>query len=527
MFLFPDKTLQEAGCIIDENGYPTRLGRHLDPANSEFNEAKFVDYVSAATMLIEKQLFIDAGGFELAYEPAYYEDADLCFKLLTMGRKTRYCPAAKVIHIEGASANNTEVARDRRKALGDLNHDKFVDRWRPYLKTRSENDILRPQTCDLRARNDAALPAGNAPQERVAIYTSFALTPGGGERYILTLAAALANERHVSIVTSHPYSHIRLRNLGHEFGVDLSQCELMTYETFVRSPRPEFMFTLGNHIIPPAPAYAANSWYLCQFPFAVGADEFERCHDMLAGYRGINVYSGYTKRHVLRLLKEHRLPSIPVEVFYPPVPRIQGDAGCKKNIILTVGRFFVGGHSKRQDLLIAAFRNLIKKFDGDVEFHLAGSSIPEPPHMAFIDDLKQLARGLPVMFHVNPTTRALGELYRDAAIYWHAAGLHSNLEREPEKAEHFGISIVEAMSAECVPFAFNAGGPCEIITHGSDGCLYDTTDALVDQTIALLRDGCVPRRTEMERAAGAAAERYTVERFTSKVRRLVDAAVQS
>jgi glycosyltransferase involved in cell wall biosynthesis len=115
-------------------------------------------------------------------------------------------------------------------------------------------------------------------------------------------------------------------------------------------------------------------------------------------------------------------------------------------------------------------------------------------------------------------------LYRDAAIYWHANGLQADLERGPEKAEHFGISIVEAMSAQCVPFAFNAGGPREIITHGADGFLYDTTDSLVELTLDLLGDNGAARRVAMGRAAGKTAERYAVERFTATMRQLVDAA---
>jgi glycosyltransferase involved in cell wall biosynthesis len=296
----------------------------------------------------------------------------------------------------------------------------------------------------------------------------------------------------------------------------------VTYENFARGPGPEFMFTLGNHIVPPVPAHAANSWYQCQFPFPINAEELERCRNFLAGYRGINVYSNYTKKHVLHALKKYKLQSVPVQVINPPVPRIGGDAGHKKNIILTVGRFFSGGHSKRQDVMIAAFRDIIKNFRDEIEFHLAGSSIPEPSQMAYLAELQKMARGLPVNFHVNPTQEALCGLYRDAAIYWHGTGLQCDLKREPEKAEHFGISIVEAMSAECVPLAFNAGGPCEIIAHGVDGFLYDTTDSLVELTVKLLHAHGDARRIEMGRAAGVAAARYEVERFVSNVRRLVD-----
>jgi GT2 family glycosyltransferase len=186
MLLFPDGAVQEAGGAVDESGYPTRFGRHLDPALPELNVPKFVDYVSAAAMLVEKELFIAAGGFDLAYEPAYYEDSDLCFRFLSLGRKTRYCPAARVIHIEGSSANSDEAAQKRRRELGDLNRGKFLERWGAYLKTRSSQDLPQFQ-------KPAALPAAKAgPVGSAAIVTLFALTPGGGERYILTLAAARA-----------------------------------------------------------------------------------------------------------------------------------------------------------------------------------------------------------------------------------------------------------------------------------------------------------------------------------------------
>src|SRR5262249_16875387 len=116
---------------------------------------------------------------------------------------------------------------------------------------------------------------------------------------------------------------------------------------------------------------------------------------------------------------------------------------------------------------------------------------------------------------------ALWELYRDAMIYWHGTGLGSDVQHEPWRAEHFGISIVEAMSAECVPLAFNAGGPREIIMHGINGFFYDTSDALVDLTIQLLQKSNSARRIEMGRAARASALRYRTERFVADVLRVV------
>ena len=269
------------------------------------------------------------------------------------------------------------------------------------------------------------------------------------------------------------------------------------------------------------PLLALRSPAVTRIDFPIGAQEFANCRTFLNGYRAINVYSDYARMHTVRALSASNLPAMPVEVIYPPVAMIGGDATQKKNVILSVGRFFIGGHGKRQDVLIEAFRDLLKACESEVELHLAGSSVPEPLHMAYLRDLHRMADGLPVKFHVNPTKAVLSKLYRDAAIYWHATGLHCDLEREPQKAEHFGISIVEAMSTGTVPLAFNAGGPREIVTSGVDGFLYETTDVLVELTAGLLRGSDTERRVAMGRAASNTAERYKVVNFIAKVRQLV------
>ncbi len=55
------------------------------------------------------------------------------------------------------------------------------------------------------------------------------------------------------------------------------------------------------------------------------------------------------------------------------------------------------------------------------------------------------------MFHVDAPGAELADLYARASIFWHAAGLGEDAEDDPNRMEHFGISIVEAMSAGAVP----------------------------------------------------------------------------
>jgi GT2 family glycosyltransferase/glycosyltransferase involved in cell wall biosynthesis len=528
LFLNADGSIREAGAMIDAFGYPVRLGRGHASDAAAFLAPRTVDAVSAATLLMPRGLYLQAGGFDLAYEPARYEDVDLCLKSLALGQPTFYCPEARVIHDEGVAMSSEAEAR--RMALDDLSHRKFVSRWGPYLTSRSTADLRRIAKTVIR-RDIAPRPAGDACRSRkeIVLYTPYLLTPGGGERYLLSFAAALSSSADVAIVTPHPYSYLRLDNLGREFGIDLSQCQLETLDDFLRKPAPSFMLTMGNHILPPIDARAPNSIYLCQFPFAISPHDVAQ--GSLDGYGSIIAYSEYAKTHITAALSANRLPPHPVEVLYPPVPFI-GSPGNKqerwkqRNMILNVGRFFVGGHSKRQDLLIAAFRAVVEALPKEErpELHLAGSSMPTAEDIEYLATLRRLASGLPVFFHVNVAPEDLVGLYQKAEIYWHGTGLGADLEREPEKAEHFGISLVEAMSAACVVFAYGSGGPREIITDGVDGFLYSSTEILAKRTHKLIHESGFSREA-IGRAASRRAADFSTSRFNSHVRRLADASV--
>ena len=52
--------------------------------------------------------------------------------------------------------------------------------------------------------------------------------------------------------------------------------------------------------------------------------------------------------------------------------------------------------------------------------------------------------------------------------------------------EHFGIVIVEAMAAGCIPLVFNGGGVTEIVDHKENGYAWDSEKELLDFTNKLL-----------------------------------------
>ena len=516
LFRFPDGRIQEGGGFVDAGGYPVRAGRGEREASEDLLKERVVDYISAAALLVDKQVFVQVGGFDLGFEPAYYEDTDLCFKIAAAGRQVMYQPGAVVVHIEGASANGDTEAELRRKHLGDLNRGKFVARWGEYLRRRDDDSLVvigRKLALGQRSRRSASEREG-APG--AIVYTPEPLTPGGGERYLLTLTERLLKTHDVSLVTPNAYSRLRIHDLAVGFGLDLSGVRT-ALPSEVAWDDADLQVVMGNMIVPPVPARARRNLFHCQFPFPLPEPPDGPRRERLAGYDRIIVNSRFTALHVEASLNGFQLPDTPISVLPPPARLLSPGAKGEDVIrIISVGRFFRGGHSKRQDLLIEAFRALAKRSPRPLELHLAGSSHPAPQNMAYLNELMTAAVGAPIHFHVNAAADDLDALYATANIYWHATGLGSNLVAEPWAAEHFGISIVEAMSASAATFALASGGAREIITHGVDGFLYDTADALLEQTLALIC-GPADRRARVAEAATKRARDFSVEVFGARL----------
>jgi len=102
--------LQEAGSIIWAEGTTTGYLRDASPLAPEANFLRDVDYGSAVFLLCRTQLVKELGGFDVAFAPAYFEDADLCVRLIQAGWRIVYDPAVLVHHLEFGSAATTEAS---------------------------------------------------------------------------------------------------------------------------------------------------------------------------------------------------------------------------------------------------------------------------------------------------------------------------------------------------------------------------------------------------------------------------------
>src|SRR5439155_4537336 len=103
--LYPDGSLQEAGGVIFSDARGWNFGHGDDnPDAPLFNHVRDVDYCSGAALATRRRLFLELGGFDKRFAPAYYEDTDYCFALRAAGYRVVYQPASVVVHAGGATA---------------------------------------------------------------------------------------------------------------------------------------------------------------------------------------------------------------------------------------------------------------------------------------------------------------------------------------------------------------------------------------------------------------------------------------
>jgi glycosyltransferase involved in cell wall biosynthesis len=206
------------------------------------------------------------------------------------------------------------------------------------------------------------------------------------------------------------------------------------------------------------------------------------------------------------------------QVLHSPVDaRRDVDGASRAPLILSVGRFFP---SKKQREMLGVFQAIASNGAHGWRYTCVGNVSSVAMSQDYLGQLRALAAGATVDLQIGVDRATLRRIQGQAAIFWHGMGLGEDLERYPERAEHFGIATVEAMAAGCVPLVFDGGGQREIVQHGESGFRWRTLDELRDYTLLLMKDEAL--RARMADAARGRAELFGREHFVARFATLLD-----
>lgn len=106
--LYEDDSLQHAGLYFhrppgSELWENAHCFKGLHRAFPAANVARPVPAVTAACMMIDREVYEEVGGLPLHYVQGDYEDSELCLRLAAAGKTNWYLPSVELYHLEGQS----------------------------------------------------------------------------------------------------------------------------------------------------------------------------------------------------------------------------------------------------------------------------------------------------------------------------------------------------------------------------------------------------------------------------------------
>ncbi len=119
--------VDEVGQVMFADGGSDAIGGPQWP--NDYEQMMFsrdVDYASAACWLMRRAVFLELGGFDPAYAPAYFEDPDLAFTARSSGFVSRLVVDRPVVHAHALATESRVVLAERSRKV-------FQTKWADVL----------------------------------------------------------------------------------------------------------------------------------------------------------------------------------------------------------------------------------------------------------------------------------------------------------------------------------------------------------------------------------------------------------
>lgn len=359
------------------------------------------------------------------------------------------------------------------------------------------------------------------------IYDPALFMAGGGQRYACALASMLQSECRVTFIT---HRAIAIGKLENWYGLDLNQCAVKViplpyyekrqhgfvdenflpwfgpnpFEPVSRESKNHDLFINANMLTKIVPQ-SKTSVFICHFP-----DHPRSRYFAADRYTALVTSSEYGANWI-----QKKWGLAGAQCIYPPVD-METSPAAKEPLILSVARFEHTG-SKNQLEMVRVFEALCREHPVEMQawtLCLAGGTFEGNPYLERVNQRAKNNPRLRVM--TNLPGEELKKLYARASIFWHACGLNT---KDPARAEHFGMTTVEAMQNRCVPVVINKGGQREIVEQNMSGFLFDDSDGLTRGTLHLIQD--IEKRSVMAENALRQSRIFAKTAFEKQWRELL------
>lgn len=92
-------TIQHAGGVLSPNALSNHIGKGEEDVG-QYDMEKDVEYVTGASLAVQRNLLETLGGLDEDYNPGYYEESDLCARVMRLRKRVLYVPEARAYHYE-------------------------------------------------------------------------------------------------------------------------------------------------------------------------------------------------------------------------------------------------------------------------------------------------------------------------------------------------------------------------------------------------------------------------------------------
>ena len=93
----------------------------------DLTEPRRIEQPAAAALLLRREVFDEVGPFDEQFAPAWFEDVDYCRRLAAAGKEVWVVPAARAVHVGGASLEH--VPFERFTAVWYRNMWRYARKW--------------------------------------------------------------------------------------------------------------------------------------------------------------------------------------------------------------------------------------------------------------------------------------------------------------------------------------------------------------------------------------------------------------